>query len=93
MLKLVQWKNKQNLSWKEAAEKLGISRGYLHNLCTGQKLPSVELMIRIERVTGAVRWSDWKPEAQKFFPAHAVQNAANGIPAPSQSNHNCGRLL
>lgn len=41
---------------------LGISRGYMSQMVTGLKLPSLDLAVRIERATGgAVPASSWIP--------------------------------
>lgn len=76
-----------------AAEKLGISRAYLHNLCTGKKTPAVDLMIRIERVTGVVRFEDWRAAAERSFEAHASKYDSAQTAPPSQSSEESGALL
>ena len=41
---------------------LGISRGYMSQMVSGLKLPSLDLAVRIERITnGAVPASAWIP--------------------------------
>lgn len=48
------------LSRTEWAKRLGVSKSYLSQLASGQKRPSLDMAVRIERETdGAVRPCDW----------------------------------
>jgi DNA-binding transcriptional regulator YdaS (Cro superfamily) len=45
------------------AADLGISKSYLSDILNGNKFPSLELAVRIQRATqGAVMAADWFPE-------------------------------
>lgn len=47
------------------AGRLGVSGGYLSQLLSGQKLPSLRLAVKIERATGGrVPASSWVPDAR-----------------------------
>ena len=51
-------------SMADFARKLKVSRGYLHNLVTGRRLPSARLATAIENLTGGkVRLRDFFREA------------------------------
>jgi len=51
------------LSREQFAAKAGISRSYLSLLEAGKKQPSLEVAVRIERLTsGAVLAASWVPE-------------------------------
>lgn len=46
------------------ADRLGVSRSYLSDLLNGNKTPSLDLAVQIERATnGAVAASSWIPES------------------------------
>ncbi len=45
------------------ADRLGVSRSYLSDILNGNKTPSLDLAVRIERLTdGAVPARSWVPE-------------------------------
>lgn len=47
----------------ELARRLGLSNGYLHNLLRGNRRPSLDMALRIERATdGAVPVQAWAIE-------------------------------
>lgn len=48
------------------ADRLGVSRSYLSDILNGNKTPSLDLAVRIERLTGgAVPASSWIPEGDR----------------------------
>ena len=60
---LNEWMKAEGLKQVEAATRLGISHGGLHNLITGRRKPSGRLAAKIEAVTeGKVRLADFYPE-------------------------------
>lgn len=89
------------LSRERFASTLGISRGYLSGLEHGKKLPSLDLAVRIDRLThGAVPVASWveKPEfeagaissppgagANSSLPSNTVGGRC-GLDAPSNRN-------
>ena len=89
------------LSRERFASTLGISRGYLSGLEHGKKLPSLDLAVRIDRLThGAVPVASWveKPEleagaissppgagASSSLPSNTVGGRC-GLDAPSNRN-------
>jgi DNA-binding transcriptional regulator YdaS (Cro superfamily) len=59
------------------ADRLGVSRSYLSDLLNGNKTPSLELAVQIERATGgAVPASSWIPTAKPDRPADGQEVAA-----------------
>lgn len=79
------------LSRERFASTLGISRGYLSGLEHGKKLPSLDLAVRIDRLThGAVPVASWveKPE----FEAGAISSPPGaGASSSLPSNTDGGR--
>ena len=67
----------------DLAETFGISRAYLSLLLAGKKRPSLELAVRIERMTsGAVPVASWIPEniRQLELDETAPRPSAQSIP-------------
>jgi transcriptional regulator with XRE-family HTH domain len=59
------------------ADRLGVSRSYLSDLLNGNKTPSLELAVQIERVTqGAVPAACWIPPAPTEAPLSPPDEAA-----------------
>lgn len=54
MTKLSQHLNDAGMKRAELARTLGVSRGYVTELCNGTKRPSLKLAARIEAATGGV---------------------------------------
>lgn len=62
------------------AARLGITKSYLSELLNGNRTPSLEVAVRIQRVTnGAVPAASWLPEDTGA--AHPGQSASDGIAA------------
>ncbi|MTH79396.1 helix-turn-helix domain-containing protein [Paracoccus aestuariivivens] len=58
------------------ADQLGIGRGYLSGLESGKKRPSLELAVRIERLTGgAVPVASWVDGSEANSPCQPAQEA------------------
>lgn len=56
--------SRSGMRQKEWAERFGISQPYLSDLLRGNRTPSLEVAVRIERETqGAVPAVSWIPEA------------------------------
>lgn len=56
----------------ELADELGISRGYMSELASGDKSPGRELAVKIERITGgAVPVASWGEAKSPAAPSRA----------------------
>lgn len=59
---LKKYLTKTSLTQCDFAEAIGVSNGHLSQLISGQKSPSLELAVKIERETdGFVQASSWVP--------------------------------
>ena len=57
---------KTNINQSDFAASIGVSRGYVSLLISGQKSPSLELAVKIERETcGYVQAKSWVPDAEE----------------------------
>lgn len=64
------------------ADALGINRGYMSELASGRKRPSLDLAFRIAEVTeGAVPVSAWQPTAEASSPAGITDSNQDGVAA------------
>lgn len=55
------------------ADKLGVSRSYLSDILNGNKTPSLELAVKIERATGGVILAaSWIPDPSPSQPDEAA---------------------
>lgn len=60
---LRQWREKKGLSLRDAADALGWSHAYVHELEGGRTSPRLSTVDRVERLTeGAVTRLDWPKE-------------------------------
>lgn len=57
---LSRWLDRTGKSRQELADELGIARSHVDRLCRGDRRPSLELALDIEKLTdGAVAASEW----------------------------------
>lgn len=76
MEQIASYRNENNLSRQTLAEKLGTSEGYLHDIESGRRKPSLEFAVRIETVTGIPR-HELRPDIFAFVvPAKQAGEAA-----------------
>lgn len=47
-----EYRRKNRLTLDQLAERLGISKGHASDLCTGKQRPSVNIAMRMEKLTG-----------------------------------------
>ena len=58
--KLSEWIDARELTREQVAQRLEIGRTYLDKLCRAQSRPSLELALKIDKMTdGAVPATDW----------------------------------
>ncbi|WP_097082584.1 helix-turn-helix transcriptional regulator [Rhodobacter sp. JA431] len=78
MCKLSEHLKQAGLPQSAFAEAIGVSRGHMSALISGARLPSLELAVRIERLTGgAVPASSWVPLANADpTPGFRIEGAA-----------------
>ncbi len=64
-------------SQAEWARKLGVSRGYLHQIINRKKTPSLKLALEIQRLTGgAVAMESWVASGNSIRATRQVEDAA-----------------
>ncbi len=59
-MKLARWLDEQGKTREWLSEQLGISLSYVHKLCSGERLPGRDLILRIDEITNhQVTFADW----------------------------------
>jgi len=58
--KLSHWLDSSNMTRYELAKRLGVARGHVDKICNGERRPSLELAVAIDKFTaGAVPVTYW----------------------------------
>ncbi len=58
--KLSRWLDSSSMTRYDLAERLGVARGHVDKICNGERRPSLDLAVAIEKLTsGAVPVTYW----------------------------------
>lgn len=75
MEQIVSYRTVHGITRQTLADKLGTSEGYLHDIESGRRKPSLEFAVRIEQVTGIPR-QELRPDIFAFVAAAKSEGAA-----------------
>jgi transcriptional regulator with XRE-family HTH domain len=64
---LIRFKQSRGITQGELADMLGMPQSQVSRLSNGRRRPSLETMIRVERITGIPldEWADWAKAAEQ----------------------------